>query len=152
MTKEEMIALVEELELSEDVKDAAGLLQALKTANAEAKNHREALEEAQEKITSMETFKGASKTTAIERELKAAGVKNPDRIAKLMKIDSIELDESGQLQGFDEQFEIVKTDYSELFDAKKRAANVEQFEKETAKPELTATQLQLAAVRASQGR
>lgn len=146
MTKEEMLQLVEELELNEDVKDAAGLLTALKTANAEAKSHREALEEAKTQLAELEGFKGNSKSIAIERELKAAGVKNPERITKLMNIDNIDLDNEGKLAGFEEQFEIVKSEYSELFDVKKRAGSVDQFEKQPMKPELTATQQQLALI------
>lgn len=152
MTKEEMLALVEELELNDDVKDAAGLLQALKTANAEAKSHREALEEAKTQLAELENFKGSSKSTAIERELKAAGVKNPDRIAKLMNLETVELDNDGRLKGFDEQFEIVKSEYSELFDAKKRAGSVDQFETQPAKHEMSASEQQIAFVRANAGR
>lgn len=149
MTKEEMLALLEELELAEDVKDPAGLLTALKAANNEAKTNREALEEAQGKIAEFENQRGSVKSSAIEAQLKSAGVKDTARITKLMNLDSIDLDAEGKLINFDTEFDAVKTNYAELFDPKLRAASVEQFDQKQAQPQLTATQIQLAAVKAN---
>lgn len=149
MTKEEMIELVEQLELSEDIKDPAGLLQALKNANAEAKEKREALETAEAEIERLSGFKSGAKGTALERELKAVGVKNPERITRLMNVDSIEMGDDGKLTGFEEQLELVKTDFPELFDSKLKAQPIEQFEQKPIERQMTATEIQLAAVKAN---
>lgn len=151
MTNEEAIALLEALEASEDIKNPLGLLERLKTANDEAKTSREALEAANEKIAGLESFKTGSKNTAIVRELKAAGVKNPDKIVRLMKTEDIDFSEEGALTGFDEQFEGVKTDWPELFDKKRNAPNVDQFQREEPTENMSATQQQLAALRAHAG-
>lgn len=151
MTNEEAIAFLESLENSEDIKNPLGLLDRLKAANEEAKTNREALEEANTKLTDLEAFKTGSKTTAIVRELKAAGVKNPDKIVRLMKTDDIDFDAEGSLTGFDEQFEGVKTDWPELFDKKRNAPNVDQFEREEPNEHMSATQQQLAALRQAAG-
>lgn len=150
MTKEEMLALLEELELAEDVKDPAGLLTALKAANNEAKTNREALETAQAQIAEFENQRGSVKSSAIEAQLKSAGVKDTARITKLMNLDSIDLDAEGKLINFDTQLDEVKSNYAELFDVKLRAKSVEQFDNKQAEaaPQ-TATQIQLAAVKAN---
>lgn len=151
MTKEEAIAFLETLEASDEIKNPLALLESLRNANAEAKTNREALEEAQTKLAEVEEFKTASKATAIERELKAAGVKNADRIVRLMKTEDIQLDNDGSLKGFDEQFETTKTAWPELFDPKLRAPKVEQFEDKTPQAKMSATEQQLAQLRAAQG-
>lgn len=151
MTNEEAIALLEALEASEDIKNPLGLLERLKTANDEAKTSREALEAANEKISSLETFRSSSKEKAILRELKSRGVRNPERIMRQFDLNEIDLNDEADLQGFDEQFEGVQQDLPELFDKKRNAPNVDQFEQKEPTEKMSATQQQLAALRQASG-
>lgn len=150
MTRDEAIEYLETLEASDEIKNPLGLLDSLRTVRDEAKTNREALEEANEKIGQLEKFKGGSKNVAIARELKAQGVKNPERVAKLMNLDDIDFDDEGDLVGFEEAFETTKTDWPELFETKRRAGNIDQHARGDIEPKLSATQQQIALLHQAQ--
>lgn len=152
MTKDEAIEFLQTLEADDAIKDATSVLEALKKTREEAKTNREALEEANTKIESLEKFKGGSKANAISAELKARGVKNPERISKILDVEKIEFNEDGLLDGFDEQFELANTEWPELFDNKRRAGNVDQFKDKEPEPKLSATQIQLQRLHEAQSR
>ena len=151
MNKEEAIEFLTSLEDAEGIKDPQGLLNALKTANEEAKSNREKVEILSKQLESSNEFKSNAKGAAVIRELKAKGIKNPDRLIKLIDTDSIEFDADGGLTGMDEQFELVSTNYPELLDIKKQAPNVDQFRNESPDKKLSATEQQLAALRQHAG-
>lgn len=146
MTHEEAVAFLETLEADENIKDATSVLDALKNTRAEAKTNREKAEALEAELAGVKTFKEKSKSTAINRELKAQGIKNPDRIIKLLKVDEIELDDNGAIKNLDAQVELARTDYPELFEAKRHVGSVDQFSGEEPKKQLSATERQVLAL------
>lgn len=146
MTREEAIEFLETLENSEEIKDPMAVLESLRKTRDEAKEKREALEAAEQELESLRGFKSGSRNKAIERELRANGVKNPEKIARLMDVDKIDFADDGGLNGFNEAFELVRTDWPELFDPKRNAPDVDQFKNDTPDTKLSATEMQLKAL------
>lgn len=68
---------------------------------------------------------GKWKTRALKAEaksvLEAGGIKGADRILKYINLDGVDFDDEGNLTGLDDKVNEVKTDFPELFDAKRRA-------------------------------
>ena len=151
MTNDEAIAFLESLESNDEIKNPLGLLEKLREANAEAKANREHAETLQAELDTANKFKQGSKQHAIVRELKAAGVKNAEKITRLMKLEDIEFDAEGALTGFEEQLESTRTDWPELFDPKRNAPQIDQYENREPEGALSATQQQLAKLRQASG-
>lgn len=91
-------------------------------------------------------------TTLKERALKAeaklkladSGIKDPDRIVKYLKMDGVDFDEEGNLTGLDDSIESVKTDFPELFDAKRRVGGrVDAAANNPVKTEKSTTEMQV---------
>lgn len=76
------------------------------------------------------------KTRAVKAEAKIAltesGVKNPDRILKHLDLSDLDFDDEGNLPGLKGKVESLQAELPELFVAKLRAGDVEQFEKTSA--------------------
>lgn len=128
--------------MSEEIRDPEAVLKALKTANEEAKANRQRIEELETQINEFSEFKNKAKTSAIKRELNTLGIANPDRISKLINLGEVDINEDGELANFEEQVEVVKTDWPELFSAKKRAESVDQFEDSKAEKKLSSSERQ----------
>lgn len=64
------------------------------------------------------------KERAIKAEAKAAltaqGIKNPDRLLKLMSLEGVDFDEDGKLAGLEEKITEAKAELPELFDTKRQ--------------------------------
>jgi hypothetical protein len=67
-----------------------------------------------------EKFKKSALTAEAKLRLANNGIKDPDRILKYLSFDGVEFAEDGTLTGLDDKIEAVKTDFPELFDAKRR--------------------------------
>ena len=143
MTKDEAIAFLETLEADDNIKDATSVLEALRNTREEAKTHREALEEANTQIEKLQNFKKTGKTNALLNELRGKGIKNPERIAKILDADKIDFDDDGNLAGFEEQYELANTEWPELFDVKRRAGDIDQYKNDVPEAKLSTTQQQL---------
>lgn len=126
-------------------KDLAALreeLKALEDEKAELAKQAEALPEEVSKWRDM-VLKGEA-----QRNLESQGIKNPERVLKYVDLEGVDYDTEKGLVGFDEKLAVVKTDFPELFDVKRRAArtSVDIHANNPAKPELTGTDAQVARI------
>lgn len=99
---------------------------ALERAKAEAKQFRTERDALKTQVAELEARPDTADLKAklvkvyAEKALEGHGVKDADRVLKYVSLDDIELDDEGNLAGFDEKVNAVKADLPELFDAKKR--------------------------------
>lgn len=99
---------------------------ALKRAQDEAKKFRTERDELKTQVTELEAKPDTTELNArlvkvyAEKHLAGLGVKDSDRVLKYLSLDGVELDDEGNLAGFEEKVNAVKTDLPELFDVKKR--------------------------------
>lgn len=123
----------EEVDGEVTIKDPKAVLAALQRAKDDAKKYHDLADakdvenkSLSEKIVSLEGDEGVAlwKKRAIEVSARAAlstaGVKDPERVLGFMNVESVTMDESGKLSGFDESVAEVKSKLPELFDAKRR--------------------------------
>ena len=113
-----------------EIKDPAAVLAALERAKADAKKYREELEALQAETTpireELDKMRNDMKSNAIKRAVKDAGA-DPDRIMQFLKVDEIQY-KDGELEGFDDAFNTVKTALPELFDPKRRVGGQVELE------------------------
>jgi poly-D-alanine transfer protein DltD len=135
--------------MTEEIKDTPEvLLDKLRAANAEAKKFREERDAAVGRVTELESDESLSKmqkrvvTTEAKNRLMAEGVKDPERILKYLKAENVKVTDDG-LDGLDEVLKEVKTDFPELFDAKRRVGGgADGAEKTAPAVKKTVTELQ----------
>lgn len=146
-----------------EIKDPKAVLEALERAKNDAKKFRETLEEKERaveeltaRIASLEGDEGIArwKKRAISlsamAELQRQGIKDSDRILGLMDSDSLDLDDDGNLVGFGEALQAVKTKLPELFDKKRQVGGgADGFAKGEVKPAVNTTEMQLARLKAA---
>lgn len=139
-------------ENTEEIKDPAAVLEALRKANAEAKKRREdydALKKELDEVkqnTAGDKFRDRAKRAEIKLALQDKGLKNVDKIIKHLALDGIDYDAEGELIGLDSTLQTLKEDLPELFSAKARAGVVEQFAEGVNKKPMTASEKQAAMV------
>lgn len=108
---------------------------ALAAANQEAKDRRERLKELQAKTEDADGKAAREQAEAAERRYKPIAVRaaakaaflesglqgvTPERVSKLTRLldlDSIDVNDDGDVSGLDEQVAAIKADYPELFTA-----------------------------------
>lgn len=124
---------------------------ALAAANAEAKTYREAKEALETRVQELESddaaalWKSKAINTAVKAALKDQGVKDMDRIFKVLDLEGVDLDDKDALVGFDEKVAATKKDWPELFDAKRRVGGgADIFTEGEPKTQMTPTELQVA--------
>jgi hypothetical protein len=125
----------------ENENDIESMKEALSKANNEAASFRHQLNEAKEQLeqahSSANEYKSSYVDAKITAKLAESGVSNV-KVAKLLDRSKIDIDESGDLVGFDDQLEQVKTDFAELFTQK--VASIDAAEKPVAKRKLTSAE------------
>lgn len=137
-------------EPEDEIRDPAAVLEALKTANGEAKKFREESEALKERIQALEGDEGVArwKSKAVNAYAKAAlreeGVKDVGRVLKYLSLEGIDLDDNDNLVGFKEKVETLKKDLPELFDKKRQVGPADAFAADATKKNLTSTELQVA--------
>lgn len=95
---------------------------ALKKANSEAKGYRERVE-ALEADDSVQVWKTKAVHAHIRQALKEEGVKDVDRVLKVMSLEGVELDDKDALTpNFSENLKAAQKEWPELFDKKARVA------------------------------
>lgn len=116
----------------EEVKDPEAFLEAHYKAFEDLQRLRGELTEATKEL---DTLKESTSDEAVakwrDRAIKAAvknavegeGIKGADRILKYLNLEGVDFDENEKLTGLDEKLTEVKTDFPELFDAKRRAGS-----------------------------
>lgn len=93
--------------------------------------------------------KFVKRTLEAEAKLKLSslGIKEPDRVVKYLKLDGVAFDDDGGIKGLDESIEIVKTDFPELFDTKRRVGGkVDAAATGDVKTEKSVTDMQVDAL------
>jgi hypothetical protein len=54
----------------------------------------------------------------INKHLSSLGIQHGDKLSKYLKLDALSLTEDFEVAGLDEQIDVLKTDFPELFDPK----------------------------------
>lgn len=137
-------------ELTQD--DIDKLEKALERAKKDAQKFREERDEykvAAEAGEVNEKFKQAALTAEAKLRLGAAGIKDPERVLKYLSFDGVEWGEDGNLAGLDEKIETVKSDFPELWGAKRRVESIDAAANNPVKIEKSTTE---AAVDKALGR
>jgi hypothetical protein len=112
-------------ELKETViEDPKAVLSALERAKSDAKKYREQAEELQNTVNQKDEallkYNSAILNEKINQKLLSEGIKNPDRVLKFLSTENLSVDEEFNLIGFEDNFEQLKSELPELFDAKLR--------------------------------
>jgi hypothetical protein len=115
------MASIEEL-TQEDIDKMESALERYKKENKKFREERDEYKAAAEAGEVNEKFKLSAITAEAKLRLSSNGIKDPDRVLKYLNFDGVEFDEKGSLTGLDEKIDAVKTDFPELFDAKRRVA------------------------------
>lgn len=141
---------------------------ALKKANAEAKKRRLAAKEQKPKPKPKkrdddddddegdddrsaeveERWKGRVVKQAAKAALATAGAEKPERLLRLVDIDSLDVDDDGEVDGLDDEIDRLREDYPELF-KRRRGGRVETGDRSDGKGSrkpMTATERQAAAI------
>lgn len=117
--------------------------EALKNANAEAATNRHKVTELQTQLdtaTNAATkYKASYMNSKINEALKDHGATNP-KIGRVLDYSKIDLDESGELVGFDEQLTQVKEEFPEFFDSKRRAPSIDAADKRAPKKPMSSAE------------
>lgn len=126
----------------ENENDIESMKEALSKANNEAASFRHQLNEAKAELEQAHGTANSYKNSYVDAKITAtlaeSGVSNV-RVAKLLDRSKIDIDESGDLVGFEDQLEQVKTDFAELFEAKK-VPSIDAAEKPVAKRNLSSAE------------
>lgn len=104
----------------EDIDKMEAALERYKKENQKFRTERDEYKAQAEAGEVNEKFKARALQAEAKLRLNAQGVKDPDRIVKYLKFDGVDFDEADGFKGLDESIETVKTDFPELFDAKRR--------------------------------
>lgn len=135
--------------MAEENSELEEVREALHSANEEAKRFRLERNDLREELDSLKNdnpWKNRYLQSEAKVKLAEEGIKNTDRVLKLIDLSDVDLDDEGNIKGLDEQFESVKEDFPEIFDPKKRAgdadvANKDAPDREAASHEKLAGQL-----------
>lgn len=143
--------------MADEVRDPEGLLKAYEQAKKDLVTLREqvktleserdeAVKEAAELPAEITKWRDKVLNGEVTKTLEAQGIKNPERVLKYVDLEGVDFDDEKGLVGFDEKLAVVKTDFPELFDVKRRAARtgVDIHADTPAKPALTGTDAQVA--------
>jgi predicted nucleic acid-binding Zn-ribbon protein len=136
--------------MSEELqKELETVREALKKANAEAKQHREAKEALEKRVGDLESddtlakYRARIVATETKSRLLAEGVKDPDRIVKYIKAEDVKVTDDG-LEGLDDVLGTVKKDFPELFDKKRQVGGSADAGATGDAPKRSASELQIA--------
>lgn len=143
----------EQLPQNEEVviEDPKAVLAALDRAKADAKKFREEKEKLEIDLNSKDQtiaeYSGKLLREKVIQKISEEGIKDPKRILKFMNLNTLEFDENLEVVGFEEQFNQIKEDLPEVFDAKLRVGGqADAGVKATVSTQYSATQLQAAKI------
>lgn len=133
------------------IEDPKAVLSALERAKSDAKKNRERAEELEaivnERNTTIAQFSEKLLTQKIAQKLNLEGISDPDRVLKFMDTKSISFDDEFNLVGFEDQFEALKSDLPEVFDAKLRVGGqADTAVKTSVSTNYSASELQAAKI------
>lgn len=118
-----------------------------KAENKKFREQRDEYKAAAESSADNDGINQKFKTRTLQAEAKlrlsALGIKEPDRIVKYLDFEGVDFDDQDNLKGLDERIDVVKADFPELFDVKRRVGGRADAAANTAtKVEKSASQLQ----------
>lgn len=133
------------------IEDPKAVLSALERAKSDAKKNRERAEELEaivnERNTTIAQFSDKLLTQKIAQKLNSEGISDPERVLKFMDTKNISFDEEFNLVGFEDQFEALKSDLPEVFDAKLRVGGqADTAVKTSVSTNYSASELQAAKI------
>lgn len=106
------------------IEDPKAVLSALERAKSDAKKYREQAEALEialgEKDNKISDYNSKLLSQKLYQKLAAEGISDPERVIKFMNVDSLSFDDEFNLIGFEDQFQSLKSDLPEVFDAKLR--------------------------------
>ena len=106
------------------IEDPAAVLSALERAKADAKKFREEKEKLEADLQTSTQAAASFSAKLVEEKVKAKlesnGLKDPSRLLRFVDFSKISLDDANEIIGFEDQFESLKQDLPEIFDAKLR--------------------------------
>lgn len=106
------------------INDPKAVLDALERAKEDAKRFREQAEELTSSLEAKDQkiaeFNGKLLTEKIKQKLADEGIKDTSRIMKYLDVNALQLDETFDVVGFEEQIAQLKNDLPEVFDPKLR--------------------------------
>jgi hypothetical protein len=112
----------------EEVKDPNGLLEAYNRLKEDIRRisaERDALSAEKDKWTEAaqeNEWRSRALLAEVKAGLTSRGLKDADRIIKVLGTEGIEFDDNGNVTGLDERIKAASADFPELFDARVRAA------------------------------
>lgn len=118
--------MAERIKSLDEIKDPEAFLSAYYKAMDDAKETREEnkrLRAEVEGTSDEEVSKWRERALKAEARsnLEGQGIKDAERILKYVNLEGVDFDEEGNLTGFDDKLESIKSDFPELFDTKRRA-------------------------------
>lgn len=129
--------------MEEEVNDPQAVLAALRAAQAEIKRisgEREELKkemEALQESMKEDEWRNRALMAEVRSDLTRRGLKDADRLIKVLGTDGIDFDAEGKVTGLDERISAATKDYPELFDPKVRAGGkADAFANNTAEPQV----------------
>lgn len=143
-----------------EIRDPKAVLEALDRAKADAKKYREQFEALEKANADLEnqiaTLSSDEKLTALKgqiielkakQKLEKQGLDDADRIFSLMDASAFDLDDEGNVLGFDDNLKSLKTKLPELFDTRKRVAGgADAYEGKPVKQNLSSTEAQVKRI------
>lgn len=106
------------------IEDPAAVLGALERAKAEAKKFREEKEKLEVDLENTNQIAAKFSAKLLEEKVKAKlesnGLKDPNRFLRFVDFTQLSLDDTNEIVGFEDQFQSLKQDLPEIFDAKLR--------------------------------
>lgn len=110
--------------LEEQVSKMQAALDRYKKENQKFREQRDGFKAELDKgVSNDETLsKFRARTLKAEAKLRlnALGIKETDRLTKYLDFDGVDINENDEIEGLDEKIELLKGDFPELFDPKKR--------------------------------
>src|SRR6478609_2424471 len=148
---------------AEEIRDPQGLLAAYEQAKADLVALREKEKEARAEIERIKAeylpsegaddkWRTRAKNEAVKNALAAQGIKNPERVLRLLDLEDLDFNDADELDGLEDRITKAQSEFPEVFDAKTRAgkSRADIHAQGAAKQQLTGSQAQVAALRRTQ--
>lgn len=129
------------------IEDPKAVLSALERAKSDAQKYREKAEALQVDLDSKDQaiaeYSGKLLREKIKEKLATEGIKDPARVMKFINTAELSFDDEFNVVGFDDQYEQLKNDLPEVFDAKLRVGGqADSATKTSVSTQITATEMQ----------
>ena len=133
------------------IEDPKAVLDALDRAKNDAKKFREEKERLEIDLDSKDQriaeYSGKLLREKILQKMSAEGIKDPGRLMKFVNTSNLSFDDDLEVIGFDEQFNQLKEDLPEIFDAKLRVGGqADASVKASVSTQYSASQMQAAKI------